>query len=245
MKPALDELAARVIDLTTAAPTSSRRIMIGLIGCPGGGKTTLANLLVDHLNAQLKASPGDRLKAGLEAPPGAGLEAPPGAGPASGRPDPVAYVPMDGFHLADVELERIGRRDRKGAPDTFDAYGYVALLRRLRENTDPIVYVPGFDRALEQPIAGSLPVFQQTRVIITEGNYLLLDGHWSGVRPLLDETWFCRPDEDVRMQRLLARHIRFGKTPEFARTWIEQTDQPNAETISATQSRADLLVDVD
>jgi pantothenate kinase len=160
-------------------------------------------------------------------------------------PELVAYVPMDGFHLADVELDRLGLRDRKGAPDTFDAYGYVALLRRLQENADPVIYAPGFDRAIEQPIAGSIPVFQQARLIVTEGNYLLLDGRWAGVRPLLAEVWFCRPDEGVRLGRLLARHLRFGKSPGFAQAWVEQTDRPNAEIVAATADRADLIITVD
>ena len=69
----------------------------------------------------------------------------------------VAHVPMDGFHLADAELDRLGRRDRKGAPDTFDALGYAALLRRLRDDEDDVVYAPGFERVIEQPFAGAIP----------------------------------------------------------------------------------------
>jgi pantothenate kinase len=149
---------------------------------------------------------------------------------------------MDGFHLADAELARLGLSRRKGAPATFDAAGYVAMLRRLRENTDEIVYVPGFERDLEQPISGAIPVPRSARVIVTEGNYLLLDGAWSGVRPLLDEVWFVQVDEPTRLARLLARHVRFGKSPEFARAWIESNDQLNAAEIEATMHRADLVV---
>jgi pantothenate kinase len=160
-------------------------------------------------------------------------------------PEQVAHVPMDGYHLADVALERLGLRDRKGAPATFDAEGYVALLRRLRENADPMIYAPGFDRDIEQPIAGSIPVPRSARVIISEGNYLLLDGAWSGARALLDEVWFCRPEESVRLERLLDRHVRFGKTPDAAVAWMATTDQPNADAIEATLERADLVIVVD
>jgi pantothenate kinase len=159
--------------------------------------------------------------------------------------DGVGHVPMDGYHLADVALDRLGLRDRKGAPATFDAEGYVALLRRLRENSDPVIYAPGFDREIEQPIAGSIAIGRQTRVIVTEGNYLLLEGPWQAARDLLDEVWFCRSDESVRLERLLARHIRFGKTPEAAKAWMAETDGPNAEFIAVTADRADLVIDVD
>jgi pantothenate kinase len=150
---------------------------------------------------------------------------------------------MDGFHLADVELDRLGRRDRKGAPDTFDAAGYAALLRRLREEVDGTVYAPGFERVLEQPIAGAIPVPPTARLVVTEGNYLLLDtGAWAGVRPHLDEVWFCRIDEEERLRRLVARHEEFGKDHDEAVAWVLGTDQRNADLIETTRDRADLIV---
>ncbi|MEU6227703.1 nucleoside/nucleotide kinase family protein [Streptomyces sp. NPDC047042] len=157
----------------------------------------------------------------------------------------VAHVPMDGFHLADVELERLGLRDRKGAPDTFDAAGYAALLRRLRESGDAeIVYAPGFERVLEQPVAGAIPVFPSARLVVTEGNYLLLtEGSWARVRAQLDEVWFCALDEDERVRRLVARHEEFGKDPDTALAWVRGTDQRNADLVAATRDRADLVVD--
>ncbi|MEU9632048.1 nucleoside/nucleotide kinase family protein [Streptomyces luteogriseus] len=156
----------------------------------------------------------------------------------------VAHVPMDGFHLADAELERLGRRDRKGAPDTFDAAGYAALLARLREDHPAdTVYAPGFERDLEQPLAGAVPVPASARLIVTEGNYLLLGtGAWPRVRPLLDEAWFCELPEPERLRRLIARHEVFGKTPEEAAAWVERSDQRNAELVAATRDRADLVV---
>ncbi|MFC3350402.1 nucleoside/nucleotide kinase family protein [Streptomyces echinoruber] len=156
----------------------------------------------------------------------------------------VAHVPMDGFHLADAELERLGRLDRKGAPDTFDAAGYAALLRRLREDADgETVYAPGFERVLEQPLAGAIPVPASARLVVTEGNYLLLDhGPWARVRPLLDEVWFCELEERERVRRLVARHERFGKPRDAAVAWVHGSDRRNAELVAATRDRADLLV---
>jgi pantothenate kinase len=155
----------------------------------------------------------------------------------------AAHVPMDGFHLADAELDRLGRRDRKGAPDTFDAAGYAALLRRLREDTDEVVYAPGFERVLEQPIAGAIPVPPAARLVVTEGNYLLLEqGSWARVRSCLDEVWFCEIPEDERIRRLVARHEEFGKDHASALAWVLGTDQRNADLIATTRDRADLVV---
>ncbi|MEU6280927.1 nucleoside/nucleotide kinase family protein [Streptomyces sp. NPDC047028] len=155
----------------------------------------------------------------------------------------VAYVPMDGFHLADAELDRLGRRDRKGAPDTFDPAGYAALLRRLREDADEVVYAPGFERVLEQPVAGSIPVPPDARLVVTEGNYLLLErGGWERVRPCLDEVWFCEIDEAERIRRLVARHEQFGKEHAAAVAWVRRSDQRNADLVARTRPRADLVV---
>ncbi|MFD3585242.1 nucleoside/nucleotide kinase family protein [Streptomyces sp. NPDC058683] len=155
----------------------------------------------------------------------------------------VAQVPMDGFHLADVELDRLGLRDRKGAPATFDAAGYAALLRRLREDAGEVVYAPGFERVLEQPIAGAIPVPPAARLVVTEGNYLLLaEGLWARVRPALDEVWFCETDEAERIRRLVARHEEFGKAHEQAVAWVASTDQRNADLVATTRDRADLVV---
>ena len=156
---------------------------------------------------------------------------------------PVAHVPMDGFHLADAELERLGLRDRKGAPDTFDALGYAALLRRLREDQDDMVYAPGFERVIEQPIAGAIGVPASARLIVSEGNYLLVDDpRWSRVRPLLDEVWYCDLDAEERIRRLVDRHMRFGKSEADAITWSTGTDEKNAAVILATRERADLIL---
>jgi len=178
-----------------------------------------------------------------------GITGPPGAGKSTLAASVVAafqdavYVPMDGFHLADAELERLGRRDRKGAIDTFDGHGYLALLQRIRAHTGEIVYAPAFDRDIEQPIAGSLPVFPEARLVVTEGNYLLDDDEpWPAVRNLLTQVWFIDIPWGVRHHRLVSRHTRFGKTPDDAEAWVRTVDELNAERIERVKHKADLVV---
>lgn len=157
-----------------------------------------------------------------------------------------AWVPMDGFHLSDAALEGLGRRGRKGALDTFDVYGYLALLRRLRAETGNTVYAPAFERDLEQPIANSIPVPPGTRVILTEGNYLLADEEpWPLVRAELTEVWYAETAADLRRERLVARHVLFGKAPDAAAAWADTVDESNARLIAATRERADLVLDYD
>ena len=183
---------------------SGRRCLLGLVGAPGAGKSTLAAALQQQLGALAQV------------------------------------VPMDGFHLANAELQRLGLAQRKGAPDTFDSAGYVALLRRLRDQQPgERIYAPEFRRELEEPIAGAIGVDAQTRLVITEGNYLLLDqGHWAEVAGLLDAAWYVEPDESLRLQRLLQRHMAFGRSEQAARDWIASTDEPNARLIQASAASA-------
>ena len=160
-------------------------------------------------------------------------------------PVPAAYLPMDGFHLADATLSALGRLDRKGAPDTFDAWGYAALLARLRTETDHVVYAPGFERDLEQPLAGAVAVPPEARLVVTEGNYLLLERpEWRAVRAQLDEVVFLVADEEVRRRRLVARHVQFGKTPEEAEAWVARVDEVNATAVAQTRARADRVVEI-
>jgi pantothenate kinase len=142
-------------------------------------------------------------------------------------------VRMDGFHLAQVELARLGREDRKGAIDTFDAAGYVNTLRRLRDAAEDVVYAPEFRREIEEPIAGAVAVPRDVTLVVTEGNYLLVDhGPWRAVRRLLDEVWFVTTAEETRVRWLIERHIRYGRTPDAARARALGSDQqtPNSST---------------
>jgi pantothenate kinase len=155
----------------------------------------------------------------------------------------AVLVPMDGFHLANAELERLGRRDRKGAPDTFDALGYVALLERLRQPGRDLVYAPVFDRRLEEAVAGAIPVAADTPLVVTEGNYLLLDEQpWSRLRRLLDEVWFLELDDTLRVERLVRRRVSHGQDATLAREWVLRSDESNARLVAGTRDRADLVV---
>ncbi|SDD99837.1 nucleoside/nucleotide kinase family protein [Nocardioides lianchengensis] len=155
----------------------------------------------------------------------------------------LPVVPMDGFHYADVELVRRGLRERKGAPETFDAEGYAALLRRVRAG-EPGVVAPMFERGLEQPLAGAIAV-PADGTVVTEGNYLLLDEpRWRAVRAEVEVVWHLHVDDVVRRERLVARHVRFGKSPEAAAAWVERVDEPNARLVDAAAARADVVVDL-
>jgi pantothenate kinase len=207
LPPVLPELPSsariRVNDLIKR----SGRVLLGLVGPPGAGKSTLAAALLAEFASVAQV------------------------------------VPMDGFHLANVELERLGRRARKGAPDTFDSAGYVALLRRLlAQADDEIVYAPEFRREIEEPIANAIPVFARTQLIVTEGNYLLLDDEpWAQVRSLLDEIWYVDVDDALRVDRLTQRHEQFGRSAEEAAAWVAGTDEPNARLIEASRVRASFI----
>jgi pantothenate kinase len=179
-----------------------------------------------------------------------GICGPPGAGKSTLATKLVAalgqeavYVGMDGYHLAQAELVRLGRAERKGAPDTFDAAGYVNLLARLAAQGDETVYAPEFRREIEEPVAGAVAVRPDHRIIVTEGNYLLLANQpWRRVRDLLTETWFLAPAESLRQDRLIARHQAFGRSLAEARERSLGSDERNAVLINATRQAADLVL---
>lgn len=200
----LPDLVARARGLADGG----RRAILGIVGAPGAGKSTLADAIVDALGAA------------------------------------AVLVPMDGYHLANAQLVALGRRDRKGAIDTFDDAGYAALLRRLRDQADDeIVYAPRFDRSIEESLAGSIAVDPQVPLVVTEGNYLLSDGgRWPAARACLDECWYLDTSPEVRQAWLVARHESFGKDPDSARHWALVRDERNADLIAATADRADLRV---
>lgn len=187
---------------------SRQRVVLGLAGTPGAGKSSLAASLADAYGKD------------------------------------AVVVPMDGFHLSNAQLARLGLSHRKGAPQTFDVSGYGALLARIRTAwPGEVIYAPAFHREIEEPVAGAIAVTPDHRLIITEGNYLLFDqGDWAGVRPMLDACWFVDINPDTRMQRLVNRHMHFGRSAEAARNWVQSNDELNAVEVEKTRPRADRLV---
>ena len=182
--------------------------LIGIVGAPGAGKSTVAAALASRL-------------------------------------DSAVVLPMDGFHLPQQRLVELGRRDRMGAPDTFDVDGFVRVLAALRAPAATVL-APAFDREREEPVPDAIAIRPDVQHVIVEGNYLLL-GHsgWERVAPLLDVTVFIELERGIRQQRLIDRHVRFGKSLEDARGWALGTDERNAVLVEATASRADHVLRVD
>ena len=199
-----EEAKAIVVECASA----SKRTIIGIIGKPGGGKSTLSKYLLKGMDPKL-----------------------------------VSVVPMDGFHLSNKVLKELGRSDRKGAQDTFDVRGFTTLIERIKMDSADPIYYPIFDRSIEESIAAQGVVYPSTRVVIVEGNYLMHDKDgWQEISPLLDQSWYAFLDEDIRISRLISRHIAFGKDPESAKAWAKGSDQVNAELIEMGVERCDFLI---
>ena len=197
-----------LIDRLIRLEKPGARLMVGITGAPGAGKSTLSQKLAAAFGS-----------------------------------DTAVVVPMDGFHLASAVLSRPEQIQRRGAIDTFDIDGYLHLLRRLRSRKEAITYAPGFDRGIEEPIAGLIPVPREIPIIITEGNYLLSpEPGWREIRTLLDERWFLDVPDTQRVQRLAARHAQYGKTVEAAREMAEGSDENNARRIAPSRSAAELVI---
>jgi pantothenate kinase len=184
------------------------RILLGVAGAPGSGKSTFSAFLADLFG-----------------------------------PQAALVVPMDGFHLGNAIIDGTPLKRRKGAPDTFDVGGYFSLLQRLARRDEDVVYAPDFRRSLDEPVAASIAVPAAVPLIITEGNYLLAeDPAWQRVRSQLDEVWFIDTPPELRLSRLVERHMLFGMDRPAAEAWANGSDEANARLIEATRHRADRVI---
>ena len=201
---------AELVERARRLAVPGRRRVLGIVGAPGAGKSTLARAVVDALGTELAVEVG-----------------------------------MDGYHLSNAVLTDLGRRERKGAIDTFDDAGYAALVTRLADARpgDPPVYAPVFRREIEEPVAAGVAVPSDVPLVVTEGNYLLAPtGAWPAARARMAEVWYLDAPDDVRLARLEERHHAFGKSRDDARRWARGSDQVNAELIRATRDGADVVV---
>jgi pantothenate kinase len=209
---------AQLAQIVMKKADGAGRFMLGIAGYPGAGKSTSAAALVEALNAA--------------------------AGKEEKAPAAVV-VPMDGFHRYNAELQALDLLPLKGVPASFDADAFVALLRRIKKagTTGDTVTCPSFDRAIEEPAPDTISVRPQHKIIVVEGNYLLLDSApWNEIPEILDEIWFIDCPLSQIEPRLLARHIAGGRDEAGARTKMESTDLPNAKLIEASRRRADRIV---
>jgi pantothenate kinase len=200
------------IDQARRMAETGRRHVLGIVGAPGSGKSTLS--------AAIAAALGPKL---------------------------CVLAPMDGFHLDNEVLIAHGTRDRKGAPFTFDSAGYASMVARLRtQQSGETIFAPRYDRAGSRSVACVIEIPADVPLVITEGNYLLLeDGPWAGVLPLLDACWYVDVPDSIRVPRLIARHVEAGKTAEAAAEWVTRSDEANAALVVASMHRATALVHVD
>jgi pantothenate kinase len=196
---------------------------------------------MDALRARL--TPGTRTILGITGAPGSGKSTFAEWIQRQFGPGLAVVVPMDGFHLGNSIIDGTPLRQRKGAMDTFDAGGYLSLLRRLVRRDESVVYAPEFRRTIDEPVAASIAIPADVPLVITEGNYLLAEQEpWKDIRAQLDEVWFVETPPALRLSRLVERHMRFGMDRLAAEAWANGPDEANAVVIQATRAAADRII---
>ena len=198
--------------------------------------------LLVELARELAASGGRKIL-GVTGAPGAGKSTVTSAIVSALGPEVAVIAPMDGFHMVNEKLVSLGRRDRKGAPDTFEVEAFVDLLLRIQNQGEESIFAPDFDREIDAPRENAIEIKNSVPLVITEGNYLLHSrGGWEHVSPLLSQSWFVLLDNDIRHERLIRRHMNFGMTEAQARTWTLGTDEKNAQGVRDDVRKADLVI---
>jgi pantothenate kinase len=200
-----------------------------------------ATLVADELAAWIRerSAGADRYLFGIAGPPGSGKST---LAERLGTDLGASVVPMDGFHLPNATLRARGLLGVKGAPETFAAEAFVALVAELR-SPGRTVECPVFDRSLDEPVAGGVRVPPDDVVVVIEGDYLLLDRPpWSSLSGRFDAVAHLDVAAEVRRRRLVDRHVAFGKSPAEAAEFVQRSDEINAELVDASAVRADVIV---
>ena len=193
--------------------------------------------------AREMALTGERKILGVTGAPGAGKSTVTSAIVKALGPELAVIAPMDGFHMLNEKLIELGRRDRKGSPDTFEVEAFVELLAAIKGQENDVIYAPDFDRTIDAPREAAIAIKKSVPLVITEGNYLLHDhGGWERVAPLLTQSWFVLLDDDIRHERLIRRHMSFGMSQEEAIAWTLGTDEKNAQGVRDDVLHADLVI---
>jgi pantothenate kinase len=202
--------------------------------------------LAARLLAAVDAQPG-RFLLGITGPPGSGKSTLAHALAASvldqrGR-TAALVAPLDGFHLSNETLDSLGLLSLKGAPQTFDATAFVGYLRRLRDDAGTTVLWPDFDRSAERTLPDAISITASTRLVITEGNYLLLEQPpWHEVRELLDQVWYLDVPADILRRRLIERAMAYGRSEDDAVRHVDESDLRNAELVARAKHLAELTI---
>jgi len=204
--------------------------------------------LVPHILEMESAAQGARVAIGLAGGPGTGkstLAAELVNLLNAVHPGSAALVPMDGFHMKHAKIEAMGQTDYKGAPHTFEGAAFVSFLHHLKQARET-VSGPGYSRKIEDVVEDAFRVGPEVKVLIVEGNYLLLtQGPWAGVKPLLDYTVFIHVPRETVRARLLKRHGEEGLfTAERNRAHIERNDLPNYDLVEGSRDRADVVLEM-
>ncbi|WP_165612677.1 nucleoside/nucleotide kinase family protein [Mycobacterium kubicae] len=197
--------------------------------------TNAASAIMSALMVHIGSHAHARMIVGLAGPPGSGKStlASVVVDEINARGQYSAVVmPMDGFHLSNVQLEKKGIAAIKGAPETFDVDGFIATLARIRKPSSKTVYVPDYSRVVHESIAASIAITPETNIVVLEGNYLLLgSGAWQEISSYIDQPWFLDIEWDVCRQRLIGRHIATGKPPAAASEWVDRSDKANYDLV--------------
>lgn len=202
--------AQRLIDKAQQAANDHKRFVLGIVGIPASGKSSLTVQLMEYIEAI--------------------------------APSEAALLPMDGYHLTNHKLDELGLRDRKGSPHTFDAEGYVQAIEAVKPAGVSLSF-PVYDRAIHDPKPDAGQIESSHQLIVTEGNYLLLDQPpWDRLGQVINECWWLDTPTEQAKEWMIKRHVQGGRTEEDARSHYEHSDAANTQLILEHSREPDLII---